>query len=148
MTEENAKAVRRFLALVESQAKFLAESSDEEFQKLVENKKLLSKLENDARRNLEVSLKASRKKRLFAAKEGVRKAQTVIERSKRIPNSPDERRSLFEMLLGRGDLPGDLTLAFREKKGNLSDAEIESALEDLEMLGFFEGDQSGEKNDS
>lgn len=148
MTEENAKAVRRMLALVENQAKFLAESSNEEFQRFVEDKELLSKLEDSARRNLEISLKASRKKRLFAAKEGVRKAQTAIERSKRIPSSPNERKSLFEKLLGRGDLPGDLTLAFRAKKGNLSDAEIESALEDLEMLGFFEGEPNGRKDDS
>jgi hypothetical protein len=147
MTNENSKVARRMLALIDSQAKFIAESSDEEFLDFVKEKELLSKLENSARESLDVALRASKKRRLFAAKDGLRKAQAELVRSERIPSSADDRRSLFERLLGRDDLPGDLTLAFRERKGQLSDAEIESALEDLDMLGFFEGDSDGQEDE-
>jgi hypothetical protein len=136
------------LALIDSQAKFIAESSDDEFLEFVEEEELLSKLENAARQSLDIALRTSKKRRLVAAKDGLRKAQAAIVRSKRIPSSADDRRALFEVLLGRDDLPGDLTLAFRERKGQLSDAEIESALEDLDMLGFFEGDSDGQEDDS
>lgn len=148
MNEGNSKKSRRMLALVDNQAKFIVESSDGDFLRFFKDKDVISKLENSARNNLDISLKASKKKRLLAAKEGAKRAQEAISQAKWIPKSPGERRSLFEKLLSRNDLPRDLTLAFRERKGELSDSEIESALEDLEMLGFFESDSDGKEDDS
>ncbi len=62
----------------------------------------------------------------------------------KIPATPEERRSLFELLISRpGALPNEMTLAFRDGD-KPSDRDIIGLLEDLEELGLLDQEEPPE----
>lgn len=84
-----------------------------------------------------------REKRLAARR--AYEADSTDERTTAIPDDPESRRSLLLHLIHSGEnLPREMTLAFREgNAGDMTDADIESTLQDLADLGFLNDKNGG-----
>lgn len=87
---------------------------------------------------IDSSTKRQRQKKLRTAREGYNRL--VAQQRRRIspiPSDPAERRALLDgILANRGDVPREITMAFREG-GHMSDDDVSSILEDLAELGFL-----------
>lgn len=85
------------------------------------------------------ALQLRNRERLRAARQNLEKTRgKVAKQSSRavLPEDPEEQRLLLARLLGRPDLPREVTMAFRERSASLSDDEVRSILQDLAELGL------------
>ena len=91
------------------------------------------------------TLKAFQQRGLVAAREGYRLRVEQLEKNKYpIPESQEERRSLFSFVLQQPQYAGLITAQYRDLK-DLSDEDIETYLEDLAELGIL--DELGKTDD-
>lgn len=84
-------------------------------------------------------IKQFRQQRLHQARQQYQESSARIERhTRRLGWSPDERRQRFQfMLAAKPEFRAALTMQYRDLS-NLTDSDIESALEELEILGALE----------
>jgi hypothetical protein len=84
-------------------------------------------------------VKAFRQQRLHRARERYKESSAKIERrNRRFGSSPEERRRrFFSVLESKPALRSALTMQHRDLN-ELTDADIESALDELEILGALE----------
>ena len=84
------------------------------------------------------TLKAFQQRGLVSAQEGYRRRVEQLEGKKYpIPESRQERRSLFSLILQQPQYAGLVTSQYRDLK-DLSDEDIETGLEDLAELGILD----------
>ena len=84
------------------------------------------------------TLKAFQQRGLVSAQEGYRRRVEQLEGGKYpIPESRQERRSLFSLILQQPQYAGLVTAQYRDFK-DLSDEDIETCLEDLAELGILD----------
>ena len=84
------------------------------------------------------TVKAFQQRRLIVAREGYRRRVEQLEKRKySIPESAQERRSLFSFVLQQPQCARLVTAQYRELK-DLTDDDIETYLEDLAELGVLD----------
>ena len=84
------------------------------------------------------TVKAFQQRRLIVAREGYRRRVEQLEKRKYpIPESAQERRSLFSFVLQQPQCARLVTAQYRELK-DLTDDDIETYLEDLAELGVLD----------
>jgi len=134
------KAQRSLEALFETLADTVADSGDaeivEEFQASGESPVAAAK---EIRALLADAVKKHTQRKLLEARAARQRSLNAIENARRrLPETAAAKRALFYTLIQRPALG----LQFRDYKGEMTDEDIESCLEDLASLGLLdEGDQ-------
>ena len=87
---------------------------------------------------IQSGIKRQRQKKLRAAREGYNRSAARQQRSTSpLPDDSAERRALLDgILASHGNVPREITMAFREGK-HMSDDDVASILDDLVELGIL-----------
>lgn len=138
---DKSKDLKRLHSYVDTAADLVIQATDEEIEADIRARGEDPKKSAEHVRSLIHSkVTARNKKRLERAKHELankRRNQERKERSKSLPQTPEERRELLAAILTRPDLPSELTVAFRDREDSLTDEEINSILEDFADLGLI-----------
>ena len=131
---------QKLRALIDSVENDLLSASDEEIWEDIQATEDPEQVIKQTKNVIHTAITTHRQKKLHVARESY-DAVTHSKKAAKIPSAPHERRTLLQRLINSDIvLPDGLTLAFREGKG-LSDADIESTLEDLAELGLLKDEK-------
>ena len=129
----------RLEAMFDALAESICNESDEELLEDLQQEGVDPEAETNRLQYMMLeTLKAFQQRGLVSAQEGYRRRVEQLEgKEYPIPESRQERRSLFSLILRQPQYAGLVTAQYRDLK-DLSDEDIETCLEDLAELGILD----------
>lgn len=133
--DNDVQRLQHFLNAVELE---ILRTSDEEILAGTDSRDEAKSIVQQTRNVVESAVLTHRREKRLAARRAY-DADSTDEQTIAIPDDPESRRSLLLQLIQSGAyLPREMTLAFREgNAADMTDADIESTLQDLAVLGFL-----------